>query len=86
MRPKLSLQTNDTKTTTSFSEPGVTEVNFLECVLPEYDIKIKYPATWHKIDKQDLKPPLVVAFMLSKETGTDTFLESVGIGVISSEC
>jgi hypothetical protein len=44
--------------------------------------KIKYPATWHKIDKQDLKPPLVVAFGSSKETPTDTFLESVGIGVV----
>jgi hypothetical protein len=78
----LSLQTNDTETTPSFSEPGVTEDNFLECVLPEYDIKIKYPATWHKIDKQDLKPPLVVAFRSSKETRTDPFLESVGIGII----
>jgi len=76
---KLSLQT--TETTPSFSQPGVTEDNFLECVLPEYDIKIKYPATWHKIDKQDLKPPLVVAFRSSKETRTDTFLESVGIGL-----
>jgi hypothetical protein len=36
---KLSLQTKDTETTPSFSEPGVIEDNFLECGLTEYDIK-----------------------------------------------
>src|SRR5215207_672481 len=79
---KLGLQTKGTETTPPSSEPSIKEDNFLECVLPEYDIKIKYPTTWHKIDKQDLKPPLVVAFRSSKESRSDPFLESIGISVI----
>jgi hypothetical protein len=50
-------------------------------ILPEYEIKIKYPATWHQVDKQDLKPPIVVQFRSSKEDVFDSFLESVGISV-----
>lgn len=59
------------------------EDNFLECVLPDYDMKIKYPATWEKIDKQDLKRPLVVLFRSSNETRSDPFLHSLAIGVIA---
>jgi Double zinc ribbon len=71
----------ETKTTLS-SEPSIVEDNFLECMQPEFDIKIKYPATWHRIDKQDLKPPLVLAFRSSKETRSDQFLETMGISVL----
>src|SRR5829696_6413204 len=78
---KLGLRTEDTKITPE-SESNITEDNFLECVLPEYDIKIKYPATWHRIDKQDLKPPVVIAFRSSKETSSDPFLESIAISVL----
>ena len=35
-------------------EPSIMEDNFLECVLPEYVIKMNYPSTWHQVDKQDL--------------------------------
>jgi len=79
---KLGLQTRDTETTSTSYEPSIKEDNFLECVLPEYDIKINYPATWYKADKQDLKPPLAVVFRSSKETSSDPFLESVGISII----
>lgn len=62
-------------------EPSIVEDNFLECILPEYDLKIKYPATWHRIDKA-LKRPIVLAFKSSKETPSDPFLESIGISVL----
>jgi hypothetical protein len=78
---KLGVQTTGIETPQSY-EASIKEDNFLECVLPEYDIKINYPATWHKIDKQDLKGTLVVAFSSFKESRSDPFLETVGISVI----
>jgi hypothetical protein len=79
----LGLQIETTKMPQS-QEPSIMEDNFLECVLPEYNIKIKYPATWTKADKQDLKPPLVVGFKSSKESSSDIWLENVTISIISS--
>ena len=55
---KLSHESAEETKTIISSEPRIVEDNFLDCILPEYDIKIKYPATWHRIDKQDLKPPM----------------------------
>lgn len=63
------------------SKPSIVEDNFLECMLPEYEIKIKYPATWQQVNKQDLKPPIVVQFGSRRESRSDTFLETVGISV-----
>ena len=80
MRSKLGLQINGTVTPQSY-EPSIKEDNFLECVLPEYNMKINYPATWHKADKQDLKPPLVVGFRSLKESSSDIILESVAISI-----
>jgi hypothetical protein len=79
---KLTLQLAEETKTISPSEPGMAEDNFLECLLPEYDMKIRYAATWHRIDKQDLKPPLVLAFRSSKEASSDPFLETIGISVL----
>jgi len=79
---KLGIQVKGIEMTPPYYELSIKEDNFLECVLPEYDIKINYPATWYKAEKEDLKPPLVVAFRSSKENSSDPFLESVGISVI----
>jgi hypothetical protein len=78
----LSLDVaEESRKTVVSSEPGIAEDNFLEYVLLEYDIKIKYPTTWHRTE-HDLKPPLVLAFSSSRETRSDRFLESIGISVL----
>jgi hypothetical protein len=63
-------------------EPSIKEDNFLECVLPEYGMKINYPATWYRGNKEDLKGTLVAAFRSFKESRSDPFLETVGISII----
>jgi hypothetical protein len=80
---RLGQQVAEETKTVAPSKPSIVEGNFLECVLPEYEIKIKYPATWHQVDKQDLKSPIVVQvqFRSPKEGRSDSFLESVGISV-----
>jgi len=57
-------------------------MDFLECVLPEYGLKISYPTTWEKVNKIDLRPPLVIGFRRPRESNSDPFLESVGIAII----
>jgi eukaryotic-like serine/threonine-protein kinase len=57
-------------------------MEFLECVLPEYGLKISYPTTWEKVNKTDLRPPLVIGFRRPKKSNSDHFLESVGIAII----
>ena len=57
-------------------------MDFLECVLPEYGLKISYPTTWEKVNKTNLRPPLVIGFRRPRENHSDPFLESVGIAII----
>jgi hypothetical protein len=57
-------------------------MEFLEYVLPEYGLKISYPTTWEKVNKTDLRPPLVIGFRRPRKNNSDPFLESVGIAII----
>lgn len=63
------------------------EDNFLECVLPEFDIKINYPATWTKIDnKTDIAPgsdhSVAALFFAPREVVDTSYFESVGISML----
>jgi hypothetical protein len=61
------------------------EGNFLECILPEYNLKINYPVTWERIErKTGLKPPSIIGFRTPKENTSDSFLGIVTIGIISN--
>jgi hypothetical protein len=57
-------------------------MDFRECVLPEYGLKISYPTAWEKVNKTDLRPPLVIGFRRPRESNSESFLESVGIAII----
>jgi hypothetical protein len=57
-------------------------MEFLECVLPEYGLKISCSTTWEKVNKTDLRPPLVIGFRRPRKSDSDPFLESVGIAII----
>jgi hypothetical protein len=57
-------------------------MDFRECVLPEYGLKISYPTAWEKVNKTDLRPPLVIGFRRPRESNSEPFLESVGIAII----
>jgi hypothetical protein len=57
-------------------------MDFRECVLPEYGLKISYPTAWEKVNKTDLRPPLVIGFRQPRENNSEPFLESVGIAII----
>jgi len=57
-------------------------MDFRECVLPEYGLKISYPTAWEKVNKTDLRPPLVIGFRRPRENNSESFLESVGIAII----
>jgi hypothetical protein len=57
----------------------VLEPNFLECLLPEYNIKINYPSTWTRRD--DTSGAMKVAFQSPKENPTDRFLDGLAVAV-----
>ena len=57
-------------------------MDFRECALPEYGLKISYPTAWEKVNKTDLRPPLVIGFRRPRESNSESFLESVGIAII----
>jgi hypothetical protein len=42
-------------------------MEFLECIVPEYGLKISYPTTWEKVNKTDLRPPLVIGIQTTKK-------------------
>ena len=51
--------------------------NFLECILPEYGIKMDYPSEWIKVDNNAvLHNNIIVGF---GRRGDDAFLESLTI-------
>lgn len=59
---------------------GIIEDNFLEYVLPEYNLKIIYPATWTKQDTN--LPELVkIAFFSQREDLSDSYSEYFSLGV-----
>ena len=53
------------------------ETNYLECGPPEWNFKINYPASWLRVDRAFVGPPVVVGFMSPKESPSDPFMESV---------
>jgi len=57
-------------------------MEFLECIVPEYGLKISYPTTWEKVNKTDLRPLLVIGFRRPRKNNSGPFLESVGIAII----
>jgi hypothetical protein len=57
----------------------VVEPNFLECLLPEYNIKINYPSSW--IRRDDTSGVMKVMFQSPKEGPTDQFLDGLAVAV-----
>lgn len=85
---KLNILTPDStsptvsKSTQSTSvEQSISEDNFLEYTLPNYDLKINYPTTWTLIDKDFTDQFTKVIFLSPKEDPNDSFLDGLGIAV-----
>ena len=57
----------------------VIEPSFYKCILPEYNVKIKYPSTWTRRD--DTHDALKVVFQSPKEGPSDPYLDGVGVAV-----
>ena len=60
-------------------EDSIMETNYLECVVPEWNFKINYPASWLRVDRAFVGPPVVVGFMSPKESPSDPFMESFNV-------
>jgi hypothetical protein len=65
----------------SIQRNGIVDDNFLDYILSEYGLKIKYPATWIKVDT-DLPPPAAVVFFSPREDPSDSFNEHLVLGVV----
>jgi hypothetical protein len=63
----------------SDKQPG----NFLTCVLPEYNLRINYPAAWQIVsNKTFLFNNIVVGFGIPKENSTDLSFDSLCVCVL----
>jgi len=65
----------------SIQRNDIVDDNFLEYILSEYGLKIKYPATWTKVDT-DLPPPAAAVFFSPMEDPSDSFNEHLVLGVV----
>jgi hypothetical protein len=57
--------------------------NFIVCVLPEYNLRINYPAAWQIVgNKAILYNNMVVGFGIPKENSTDLSFDSLCVYVL----
>jgi hypothetical protein len=61
-------------------------MNFLQCLLPEYNLKINYPSTWEKADRNTsvIPHPYVVVFAPPVESFPSSYREFVGISIVDN--
>lgn len=62
-------------------EGEVIESNFLEYVMPEYRLRLRYPANWRKVESGLTDPFTKVIFASPQESPSDPWIEALALGM-----